>query len=41
MVQIGAIAAVGALYVLQVVVGRPNPLGTLRGAAGVISGRKR
>jgi len=36
MVQIGAIAAVGALYVLQVVVGRPNPLGTLRGAAGDI-----
>jgi TRAP transporter 4TM/12TM fusion protein len=40
-VQIGAIAAVGALYVLQTAVGRPNPLRTLRGAAGILSGRKR
>ncbi|WP_280587690.1 TRAP transporter fused permease subunit [Halorubrum sp. Boch-26] len=40
-VQIGAIAAVLALYVLQAVVGRPNPLRTLRGAAGALSGRKR
>jgi len=39
-VQIGAIAAVGALYVLQIAVGRPNPVGTIRGAAGVLSGRK-
>mgnify|MGYP000232114029 CR=1 FL=1 len=40
-VQIGAIAAVVALYVLQTAVGRPNPLRTLRGAAGILSGRKR
>jgi hypothetical protein len=41
MVQFGALAAVLALYGLQTVIGRPNPLGTLRGAAGMISGRKR
>ena len=41
MVQIGALAAVLALYALQTVVGRPNPLRTLRGAAGTLSGRKR
>ena len=41
MVQIGALAAVIALYGLQTVVGRPNPLRTLRGAAGTLSGRKR
>ncbi|WP_418283933.1 TRAP transporter permease [Halorubrum sp. DTA46] len=41
LVQFGALAAVGALYVLQVIVGRPNPIGAIRGAAGVISGRKR
>ncbi|WP_200530244.1 TRAP transporter fused permease subunit [Halorubrum sp. LN27] len=40
-VQIGSIAAVGALYALQIVIGRPNPLGALRGAAGTLSGRKR
>ncbi|MFY4815546.1 TRAP transporter permease [Haloarcula sp. AONF1] len=40
-VQVGALAAVLALYVLQTVIGRPNPLRTLRGAAGTLSGRKR
>ena len=40
-VQIGALAAVLALYGLQTVIGRPNPLRTLRGAAGTLSGRKR
>jgi TRAP transporter 4TM/12TM fusion protein len=40
-VQVGAIAAVGGLYVLQTAVGRPNPLRTLRGAAGMLSERKR
>ncbi|WP_435074902.1 TRAP transporter permease [Halorubrum sp. HHNYT27] len=40
-VQLGAIAAVGALYALQTVVGRPNPVRTIRGAAGILSGRKR
>jgi TRAP-type uncharacterized transport system fused permease subunit len=40
-VQLGALAAVGGLYVLQTAVGRPDPLRTLRGAAGLFSGRKR
>ncbi|WP_424014021.1 TRAP transporter permease [Halorubrum xinjiangense] len=40
-VQVGALAAVLALYVLQTMIGRPNPMGTLRGAAGMIPGRKR
>ena len=40
-VQVGALAAVLALYALQTVIGRPNPLRTLRGAAGTLSGRKR
>ena len=40
-VQVGALAAVLALYGLQTVIGRPNPLRTLRGAAGTLSGRKR
>ena len=41
LVQVGAIATVAALYVLQTIIGRPNPLGTLRGAAGMLPGRKR
>ncbi|ELZ51242.1 TRAP transporter, 4TM/12TM fusion protein [Halorubrum coriense DSM 10284] len=40
-VQVGALAGVLALYVLQTVIGRANPLGTLRGAVGTLSGRKR
>ncbi|WP_128905273.1 TRAP transporter permease [Halorubrum amylolyticum] len=40
-VQVGSLAAVGALYVLQTVVGRPNPLATIRGAAGMLPGQKR
>ncbi len=40
LVQVGAIATVGALYVLQTIVGRPNPVGALRGAAGMLPGRK-
>ncbi|WP_123619769.1 TRAP transporter fused permease subunit [Halorubrum sp. CSM-61] len=39
-VQVGALAAVGALYALQIAVGRPNPLGAIRGAAGMLPGRK-
>ncbi|PSQ56519.1 C4-dicarboxylate ABC transporter permease [Halobacteriales archaeon SW_8_68_21] len=39
-VQVGALAAVGALYALQILIGRPNPLGTIRGAAGAFSSRK-
>lgn len=41
LVQFGALAAVAALYALQIVVGRPNPLGAIRGAVGAIAGRKR
>ncbi|SDG12769.1 TRAP transporter, 4TM/12TM fusion protein [Halorubrum xinjiangense] len=41
LVQVGALAAVLVLYALQTVIGRPNPLRTLRGAAGTLSGRKR
>ena len=41
LVQVGALAAVLVLYVLQTVIGRPNPLRALRGAAGTLSNRKR
>jgi len=41
LVQVGALATVLVLYVLQTVAGRPNPLRTLRGAVGTLSGRKR
>ncbi|WP_418280037.1 TRAP transporter permease [Halorubrum sp. DTA98] len=41
MVQAGALLAVAAMYVLQVAVGRPNPLLAIRGAFGTLTGRKR
>ena len=41
LVQIGALLAVFAMYVLQISVGRPEPVGALRGAFGTLTGRKR